>query len=304
MQEKQILVIDNREKDATLQLLPNPPLVASVNSGWNSVHLAYFRQPAHELPRFCSCQHVITVPILQQVTNVEFVAEGGRKRITLSQEDYVNRCIEFYPANQSYRISWDQEIEFLHFYLEPEFIAHVAHESVDPDRVEFLFEPNKSDPLIHHICHALKAELDCNGQGNSFYADSMATALAAQLVRHYSTRKHTLLKYKNGLPRFQLKCAIEYMNEHLSENVLLAEISAELNMSQYYFCRSFKQSTGMTPHQYLIQQRVEYAKRLLKHSDLAITDVALECGFVNQSHLAKYFRLHTGVSPKEFRKLS
>ncbi|MBD1869007.1 helix-turn-helix transcriptional regulator [Cyanobacteria bacterium FACHB-471] len=302
MQEELTLIIDNREKNATSHLLPNLPLVASLDSGWNNVHLAYFHQPAWELPKFCSHQHVITIPILQQIANVEFVTEENRQRITLSKDDYVNACVEVYPANLSYKISWDKEVEFLHFYLEPEFVSHVAHESIDPDRVELLFEPKKSDPLIHQICQALKADLDRDGTGNGFYADSMATALAAHLIQHYSTRKHTFLKHENGLSRSTLDRAVEYINEHLNKKLLLAELSAELNMSQYYFCRLFKLSTGMTPHQYLIQQRVEYAKRLLKQSDLAITPVALECGFANQSHFAKYFRLHTGVSPKEFRK--
>jgi len=73
-------------------------------------------------------------------------------------------------------------------------------------------------------------------------------------------------------------------------------------MSQYYFCRLFKQSVGMTPHQYLIRLRVERAKQLLKRSDLAIADVALQCGFSHQSHLSFHFRRLVGMSPKTFQQ--
>ena len=96
--------------------------------------------------------------------------------------------------------------------------------------------------------------------------------------------------------------AIEYINEHLDENPSLAAMADELEMSQYYFCRLFKQSTGMTPHQYLIQQRVEQAKLLLRQPELTITEVALACGFTHQSHFAKYFRKITGFTPKQFRQ--
>ena len=131
----------------------------------------------------------------------------------------------------------------------------------------------------------------------------MATALSAHLLRHYATRKHTLQEYEDGLSKYRLQQAIDYINEHLGENLSLAAIAAELDMSQYYFCRLFKQSTGMTPHQYLIQQRVERAKQLLKQPEQTVTSIAIECGFANQSHFAKQFRQHTGVTPKQFRKL-
>lgn len=93
------------------------------------------------------------------------------------------------------------------------------------------------------------------------------------------------------------------MNAHLDENVSLATISEELEISQYYFCRLFKQSTGMAPHAYLIQQRVERSKPLLKQRELTINEIAIACGFANPSHFARHFRNHTGISPKQFRML-
>ncbi|MEO0488829.1 MAG: helix-turn-helix transcriptional regulator, partial [Cyanobacteria bacterium J06659_2] len=68
-----------------------------------------------------------------------------------------------------------------------------------------------------------------------------------------------------------------------------------------HFGRMFKQSMGISPHQYVIQQRLERAKHLLKHSDEAIIDIALECGFNSHSHLSKQFRKVIGVAPKTFR---
>jgi AraC family transcriptional regulator len=131
----------------------------------------------------------------------------------------------------------------------------------------------------------------------------MATALAAHFLRNYSTRKHSLPEYEDGLPKYKLKQALEYMNVHLSENISLATIADELGISQYYFCRLFKQSTGMTPHAYLIQQRVERSKQLLRLKEYSMLDIAIECGFANPSHFAKHFRKHTGISPKQFRML-
>ncbi|KYC37829.1 AraC family transcriptional regulator [Scytonema hofmannii PCC 7110] len=302
---EQALVIDHLQKDSTLPVMPNPPLWTSHDSGWNNIHVAHFRQPALELPEFTSLQHIITAVVPPQTVKVEFVFEGRLQTVQYYPSDYIDNCVEIFPASQDCKICWDKEIEFTHFYLEPTFVSHVAHEAIDPDCVEILFEPKIQDFLIYQICLALKSDLDVHGSGTGFYADSMATALSAHLLRHYSTREHKLREYEDGLPKDKLKQAIEYINEHLTdkEKLSLEKIATKLNISHYYFCRLFKQSTGMAPHQYLIQQRVERAKQLLKHTKRTVTDVAIECGFANQSHFAKHFRQHTGVTPKEFRKM-
>jgi AraC family transcriptional regulator len=131
----------------------------------------------------------------------------------------------------------------------------------------------------------------------------MATALAAHLLQFYTTRQHTLREYTDGLPPAKLKKAIDYINEHLGEDLSLTEIAAQVDMSQFYFCRLFKQSVGTTPHKYLIQQRVERSKSLLKQRECTIVDIAADCGFANPSHFAKCFRQHTGVSPQQFRSI-
>ena len=75
-----------------------------------------------------------------------------------------------------------------------------------------------------------------------------------------------------------------------------------LGISKFHFSRLFKRSTGVSPHQYVMLQRIELAKQLLKKADISIADVALDSGFNSQSHLGKYFRTFTGMTPKAYRK--
>ncbi|MDJ0597045.1 MAG: helix-turn-helix transcriptional regulator, partial [Pleurocapsa sp. MO_226.B13] len=81
------------------------------------------------------------------------------------------------------------------------------------------------------------------------------------------------------------------------------ELAALVQISPSYFSILFKQATGITPHQYVIQCRIERAKELLRQSDLAIADVALRLGFSHQSHLSRHFKRLVGVTPKQFRQL-
>jgi AraC family transcriptional regulator len=83
----------------------------------------------------------------------------------------------------------------------------------------------------------------------------------------------------------------------------LEELAQQVGMSLFYFSRLFKQSLNITPHQYVIGQRVERAKQLLRNSELPLADIALECGFANQGHLNRHFKRLTGVTPKEMARM-
>jgi AraC family transcriptional regulator len=119
-------------------------------------------------------------------------------------------------------------------------------------------------------------------------------------LHNYSSRKHILRDYADGLPKYKLRRAIEYINEHLAENITLNAIASELGMSQYYFASLFKRSLGITVYQYVIQCRIERAKQLLKQKKIAIADIGTQVGFVDQSHFTRYFKRIVGVTPKGF----
>ncbi|WP_197036096.1 helix-turn-helix domain-containing protein [Fischerella sp. PCC 9605] len=94
--------------------------------------------------------------------------------------------------------------------------------------------------------------------------------------------------------------AIDYIQAHLAEDISLETIATEVGMSRYYFCRLFKQSTGMSPYQYLLKCRIERAKVLLLQGQQSITDIAIQVGFANQSQFGRHFKRFTGVTPKQF----
>lgn len=301
MSEKQPLVVDYAD---WTKLMPNPPLLTSLQAGWSSIQLAHYRQPSIDLPEVSSPQHRVIIALGHQTCDLEFVSEGHLQTISYREKDFASGFIEIVPADLPCgvrSISTVQSIEWIQCHLEPTVLAQTAHESVNPDRVELLLTRKNPDLLIHQIGLALRSSLE-DGSRSCFYADSLVTALSAHLLRHYSTRKHLFREHEDGLSKQKLKQATEYIQAHLGENLFLNDIANELGMSQYYFCHLFKRSTGMSPHQYLIRQRVEQAKRLLKQPDRTVTSVAMDCGFANQSHLAKCFRRYTGMNPNQFRK--
>jgi AraC family transcriptional regulator len=104
------------------------------------------------------------------------------------------------------------------------------------------------------------------------------------------------------LSQRSLQQAIAYINEHLAGELSIAEIADEIDMSQYYFSRLFKESTGLSPYQYVISQRIKKAQTLLKTTSLSILEIATQVGFSNQNQLTIQFRKSIGTTPSNYRK--
>ncbi|NEQ75125.1 MAG: helix-turn-helix transcriptional regulator [Okeania sp. SIO2C9] len=193
--------------------------------------------------------------------------------------------------------------DLLYIYLAPSLMEKVATEvvEVDPQRIELVDRFTLRDPFIRQVGLLLLGELESGGVAGRLYAESLAYSLTVHLVREYSTMTLEVNEYRGGLSKYRLRQAIEYINEHLDRDLKLARIAAVVGMSQYHFSRLFKQSMGISPYKYVIHQRVEMAKKLLKQQNISITEIAFQCGFSHQSHLTKIFHQLTGTTPKQYK---
>jgi transcriptional regulator GlxA family with amidase domain len=108
-------------------------------------------------------------------------------------------------------------------------------------------------------------------------------------------------RVRGGLPPRAMRRVHEFIEEHLEENVSIQALANIAGLSMYHFARAFKQSEGVTPHEYLIQRRVQRTKDLLAETDLPLSEIALASGFSDQSHCARRFREHVGVTPSSYR---
>ena len=169
------------------KILPNVPFLSSNSAAWEGIYLNCFRQPSHETPESYFLHHGIVLSPTTAVAEVERSFDGK-----LKQEQMRWGEVAIVPANISHICRSYGNIEFLVISLEPHLISQIAYESVNLDRVELIPSFTSPDPLIHQIGLALKAELEQDGSGSRFYAESMATALAAHLLRHYSVHPQTL----------------------------------------------------------------------------------------------------------------
>ena len=209
------------------------------------------------------------------------------------------------PSYHSGFWRWESSNEALVFAIEPAFLRQVAAENncLNADKLEILPVPTTHDRELDILAMQFKREMDNAEFGNQMYIESLANLFTVHLLRHYCAFPATLQEYEGGLPAYKLRQAIAYINDNLNRTIKLNDVAKLLDLSQYYFCHQFKQSIGIAPYKYVIQQRLERAKELIKQSKLPLADIALECGFSSQSQMTQHFRKCVGVTPKAYRNL-
>ena len=126
---------------------------------------------------------------------------------------------------------------------------------------------------------------------------------AYEVVEAYLGATLAAVEAVGGLPPWRLQRVFAYIRENLGKEVSVAELAQAVGMSQYYFSKLFKMSTGTTPHQYVMRQRVERAQSLLRDGCDALANVAREVGFETQSHFTSVFRHLVGITPKRYREM-
>ena len=207
------------------------------------------------------------------------------------------------PSDTTLSTQADGDVQIVQIRIKDAFVRTVARETLPQkgDRVELVQAIQTRDSQIEAIMMMLLAQLHQASFGDQLYVDSLANVLAVHLLRHHATTRQSLQIGNSGLSQRQLLQVLDYIDAHLGCEIKLANLAQLVDISQFHFGRLFKQSLGLSPHKYLLQQRVERAKQLLKQTDQSIADIALDCGFNSHSHLSGQFRRLTGMTPRAYR---
>ncbi|MFH7029488.1 MAG: helix-turn-helix domain-containing protein [Heteroscytonema crispum UTEX LB 1556] len=290
--------IEFAEVESPASQQPETTSLSSQNRGWENILVEQCQQPPGEISCHYSDEHLIYLSLAPRPVGLLQI-QGGKTYRGL----YVQGDISIMPAKVPFFARWDVEDYYLEIRLASAFLQSVATETIDinPERLELLPEFRTRDRQIEAIGMMLLAEFKQENVGSSLYIESLTNVLAVHLLRQYAASKPRLTIYQGGLPERQLMQVLEYIDAHLDRDIKLADLAQLLGMSQFHFSHLFKQSIGIAPYQYLLQQRIERAKQLLKQSDRSIMEIALDCGFNSHSHLSKQFRQFTGMTPKAYR---
>ena len=232
-------------------------------------------------------------------------------------------CVAVVPARTPISWTWATRIGFSLLRLDTDFVDRVAHSlfGADARGYRLILGERSWDASIANIAGVLAREALRGEPGDRLYAESLASVLAVHLLRHYAERADgralvagsglqeaapgvpAETRGRNGVYPRAVADAVAFIHDNCTREISLGDIAAAVRLSPFHLARVFKQALGVSPHQYLIQQRVNSARWLLSagSGERSLAELANAVGFADQSHLTRHFKRVLGVTPGQFR---
>lgn len=309
--KEQSAIFQQTPAGASTDQLTSPLLyLSSAEAGWEGLVAQAFYEPLEYDPRE---RADLVEPATRDISLVLFTGgtmamalrypNGPWQEQHLRHEDLILRSDEDTPCEVRWTILASTSARTFHMHLSKDLLARTAEEvaDFDPTHLSLAGRAGFHDPLLNQIALTLWRELEQPSPAGKLYAQSAAQLLAVHLLRHYSSEGRTIKEPSQRLTQQQMRRVIDFVQDCLSQDLSLEALAEQTGFSAYHFARLFRQTTGESPHQFVLRQRIERAQRLLKEKELPLVHVALESGFASQSHLTQVFKRYLGLTPRAYR---
>jgi len=278
-------------------LAPGAPIISSAHSPWQGALLERHTHGPCSVDPHLHLSHFLCVH-LNGPSRLEWRSNGktGAKTIAPGAVSLVSRGTEDAAA-------FPEGAKRIFLSLEPCIFQCAFPEADAGEDPELIEQWGIEDRQIEYILRALEADLEAGVPSGGLFGESLLNALAVHLLRRYGVQPITDVKPRNGLPRARLNRVIEFIEEHLDQDITLAALAEIAGMGPHYFSELFKQSLGISPHQYVLRRRIERGRKLLHNPGISVLEAAVRSGFSDQSHFTKLFRRIVGVTPTKYRAI-
>jgi AraC-like DNA-binding protein len=219
--------------------------------------------------------------------------------------DFDSGAVAIFDLRANLAIDRRDPFHAVDLYIPRKSLHAIAEDADAPAIDELRHEPGTAlrDPVARHLLLAIQPALRAPREASDLFVDHVAMALATHVAHAYGGLRARSDAKIGTLSRWQERRAQELLAANLAGRITLADLAKACELSIRQFTRAFRGSTGMSPHAWLLSLRIEKAKRLLASSRRMLADVALECGFADQSHFTRAFQRIVGVTPGAWRRL-
>ncbi len=225
--------------------------------------------------------------------------EWGSKRSAMEKFDYVTGDLALCHRHEG---EWVGLMNVPHLQLGISDAALMACSDGAYGEVELGFSRKFADSRLSALVAAARAEMVAGFPSGRLFLDSVEQAMAVALVTGHAVKHRPVQMYRGGLGSARLQRIKELVHAKMEDDLSLDEMAQSVGLSTAHFARMFRKSTGETPHQFVLRQRVERAKAMLRAPGARVLDVAVACGFKTQQHFAQVFRDVCGISPTKYRQ--
>ena len=254
--------------------------------------------------RFDAAPSILVAIINQGSLRADINLQGYRNKISHRDMQMGAGSVFVLGNNVSGDMNFYSSIRTTHLYLGSDLVNEVASEVCDAESrpVRIVTGICRTDSILKNICEEIGNTLD---EPHSLrYVEYLTRTAAAHLVRGHSNiaAAQEQIPSRARLSAKALGQALEQIEGRLDERFTVADLAADIGMGVDHFSRLFKQSTGMSPHQFVMRQRIDRARYMLENTDKPIIQIAYECGFADQVHLTRAFKRLIGTTPASFRR--
>ena len=282
-------------------IYPQAPVIKSADldrpSAAKLLTLEFFEADPGEMPYDTFDQHHILINLKDEPHRVENWREGEHRDFTLLHNEIIVT-----PAGVSSGWKWHAKSKVIIITLEPDklnqFSQHELGILLSSAQLKNIPQFVDSD-----ICQAGEMLLDALNSplGSAVMFESFARVFLTKLIHKYGLEKSEEIAFNRSFTSSHYKRVLDYVANHFHENITLETMAAQAGISTYHFARLFKQTIGESPHQFLMQYRVEQARKQLADASRLIADIAIACGFSDQAHFTRVFKQSTGKTPRQYR---
>jgi AraC-like DNA-binding protein len=232
---------------------------------------------------------------------------GHRRRIFhehhATSHEFEEGSIYIRNLADDYRADLRGAFDFLLMEVSRPFLIELAQEHGWSGGVDLACNAGDNDPILSQLVGVVDPLLQKNLEASPLFLDQLGTTIGIHLLERYTSTSNIASAAQGAaLSRTQLALAVEMLGSNVAGNVRVADVAQACGLSRGYFIRGFKKTTGKAPHQWILSQRVERARGLLMKTDRSLADVALACGFADQSHFTRVFSSATGFPPGAWRR--
>lgn len=212
------------------------------------------------------------------------------------------------PANQANRWLTRGPIDFAHLMISPKLVAQLALEECDnaSGSLHLLDTVGFRDPYLGSLFTALLKSIEGRAGAGRLYPDSLLTVLVVTLLKRHSTLsaagggQSAAPMLKGGIAAWRLRRVTDYMVAHCADDIALTDLASLSGLSRAQFFRSFKQSTGLTPHHFLTALRLDAAQTMLDARATPLAEVGARVGLSSPVTFTAHFKRRFGVTPRAY----
>ncbi len=235
----------------------------------------------------------------------EFVISYSQMPSTIIDDKVFNRTANTLfavnPMQNHGMVSNVKNFSLCGIHIDKNYLRSVALDIYDSSNIVFSNDSFSVNHDINMLLRLFLEELRYKQQGYEFMVENLSLLIVGNLIRQIKHNIPSRPRVSQSGAKEDIKKVVDYMNENCTSGVSCTELSDLIKMGKHSFLRNFKAQTSKTPYEYLLDLKIEKAKKMLKSNEYNITEISLMCGFSSHSHFTSTFKKKIGMSPSEYR---